>query len=444
MARGWWSGLGGIALGALLLGCLLGGAGWQLGLLELAPWQGIVARGAQSLQDWGEGILKYRELAQRERQLREENARLRLERDYWKGQEAQVLRLRSLLKLKTELPGQPKICARVIARDPQRWYGRLSLDRGYLDGVRPEMVAVGPEGLVGLVREVGARASKVELLWGGDLQVPVKILPSQACGVLYVERRRQGLIKYISYEIPVEAGELVVTSGLGNIYPAGLSVGRVEGSRAGQDSMSQEVTVNLSSQFTTLQELLLLPKGPATADPALFKEAIERAEEASKRAKALWPKKAAGESQPKAAPLKAKPAPKAAPAPATPPPKAPALPEAASPKVESAPPAPAPSPTSSPALELPSLEEKAPEVTESEPSSPALELERKEEGEEATDSPAAGWWSVEPAPPSLEESAPLPESVELLPLEEESPAAPSPEAEGAKKEEWPLEVEGGW
>ena len=95
-------------------------------------------------------------------------------------------------------------------------------------------------------------------------------------------------------------------------------------------------------------------------------------------------------------------------------------------------------------MELPSLEEKAPEVTESEPSSPALELERKEEGEEATDSPAAGWWSVEPAPPSLEESAPLPESVELLPLEEESPAAPSPEAEGAKKEEWPLEVEGGW
>lgn len=263
----------------------IGSIAWvKTSALALSPVQKVVANFSSQVDDWLRGFTQFKALSEKNDQLEAEIKALRDERSRLLAYKVQNLRLQSLLELKAQLPGKVKISARVIARDPNNWGEKVVLDRGRNDGVTENMVAVTPEGLVGRISQVGSRSCTLSLVGSESLAVPVALVDSEIYGIMRTNKMMRSVIKYIRFDVPIKPGQLVVTSGLGDVYPGGLAVGRVERAYVSQEAMYQDVLVKLSAELPRLREVILITKGDSSTDPNIFKDAILRAEQEAKQA----------------------------------------------------------------------------------------------------------------------------------------------------------------
>ena len=133
-------------------------------------------------------------------------------------------RLKALLKLTREVPDEVTT-ARIVGSsfDSSRRLGTLSA--GSSHGVRPGQPVRAPEGLIGRVLETGRFASRVLLITDGSSSVPVQLVrdgtPALATG------RGDGTIELKTIEVgesPFKKGDILVTSGVGGIYPPRVPV----------------------------------------------------------------------------------------------------------------------------------------------------------------------------------------------------------------------------
>ena len=69
-------------------------------------------------------------------------------------------------------------------------------------------------------------------------------------------------MKYIDHDVEVAEGDLVVTSGLGEIYPAEVVVGRVKRSLGRTEALFQSVQVQPTVDFGALREVLVAGRPP--------------------------------------------------------------------------------------------------------------------------------------------------------------------------------------
>ncbi len=136
-------------------------------------------------------------------------------------------RLQALLRI-PGLQEQQVVAARIVGSslDSPRRYGTLSAGRS--SGVQPGQPVRGPDGLIGRVLETGRWASRVLLVTDGESNVPVRLArdgtPALAVG------RGDGFIELRTLEVganPFRRGDVLVTSGVGGIYPPGVPVARV-------------------------------------------------------------------------------------------------------------------------------------------------------------------------------------------------------------------------
>ena len=137
--------------------------------------------------------------------------------------------LRNLLSMKERTGPGALIPVQVIARDDTPYVQAITIDHGSNDGVRQDAVVITTKGLVGHVERVDPTSSKVRLINDLNSSVSVRLqTESRTTGVL--RGQSQGNLMVIAY-IPqtdvVQPGDVVLTSGLGGMYPEGLVVGKV-------------------------------------------------------------------------------------------------------------------------------------------------------------------------------------------------------------------------
>jgi len=117
--------------------------------------------------------------------------------------------------------------------------------------------------VVGRVIAVGPHASRVQLILDGQAGVGVRIERSRVTGVLVAQPGMPTAaigdlaLKYVPSLADVVVGDVVVTSGLDHLYPAGLVVGRVRSATRGS-GLFKEIAVAPSAQFNTLEEVLIV------------------------------------------------------------------------------------------------------------------------------------------------------------------------------------------
>lgn len=151
--------------------------------------------------------------------LGEENARLR-------DATLENARLRSMLRLSEAAPW-PLVAAEVIGYPGPAVGGRLLLDRGESSGVGENMAVITPEGLVGKVVEAGRSTSLVQTLIGDAYGVSVMIERTRVVGILRWTAPGKWMIFGLSTGDDVRAGDLVLTTGAGAVFPKNVRVGVV-------------------------------------------------------------------------------------------------------------------------------------------------------------------------------------------------------------------------
>ena len=206
----------------------------------LAPAQTMVARSARRLGEAMENLRRLADVRRSYEELLKENEQLRLELSMLAGVAAENRELRRQMGL-PELPGYRLLAADVVQRDPSRWHAQIVINRGRQDGVGPGMAVVAPGGVVGQVQSVTDRTAAVALLT--DVHSAVGGIVVRTGDLVLVEGTGSGgllHVKALSPDARFEVGDVVVASGLGGVYPRGVTVGAIHEVRPGRAGLGRE------------------------------------------------------------------------------------------------------------------------------------------------------------------------------------------------------------
>ncbi len=174
-------------------------------------------------------------------------------------------RLMTLLELQ-ETMSFPYVASRVIGRDVTNWFHSLIIDRGSRHGLQPHMAVVASGGLVGQVVGAGPLSAQIQLITDPVSSVGVLLEHSRVTGLLEGAQFGRLRIKYLPILAEIRVGDVVMTSGLGGVYPKGIRVGQVVAVDKRSGALFQEAGVEPSIDFSRLEEVLVI--AGEQADPS--------------------------------------------------------------------------------------------------------------------------------------------------------------------------------
>ena len=170
-------------------------------------------------------------------------------------------RLRDLLRFKNEIPGKA-VPARVAAYDPAPWRKTVVIDKGSVHGVKERMAVVNSLGLVGRVIEVAPFSARVILLPDPESRVSVLIQESRDSGVVEGDGSRWLRATHLDRDSAVKVGDIVISSGLGKVYPRGIPVGKVALVSQEKEGLELFATIQPFVNFSKLEEVLCTASSP--------------------------------------------------------------------------------------------------------------------------------------------------------------------------------------
>jgi rod shape-determining protein MreC len=215
-----------------------------------------------------QAFLSVQELARLKTEYAELQERFaRFERLEWSAAEInqENIRLREQLTFSQSL-NYRHIPAELIGRDPDNLFSALVINKGTHSGVEKDMAVIawqgGSQALVGKVIHARTFESLVMPLYDSSLLIAARFSASRYEGIVegqgdpesalrmrFIPKRARDEINY---------GDLVVSSGMGGIYPPGLNIGRVSGVSYQEYETSMEVELESLIDFSRLEYVFVI------------------------------------------------------------------------------------------------------------------------------------------------------------------------------------------
>jgi rod shape-determining protein MreC len=224
-----------------------------------------------------------RSITQSKEELAEENARLKQQVDeltrklikYYTYQQENA-QLRKFLELKNENQDFKPVSAAVIARDPSNRFYQFTIDQGSLAGISVYDPVITESGVAGWVSSVSANYSRVTTILSPDTKISAMDKVNRESGVVSTDIKLadQGLVKlgYLTADTTVQPGDIVVTNGVGGIYPKDLAIGVVKSVKNDPYDVSLYAEVAPYVDVKTVRDVMVitsfLGQGEALDEPA--------------------------------------------------------------------------------------------------------------------------------------------------------------------------------
>jgi rod shape-determining protein MreC len=191
------------------------------------------------------------------RNLRKKIAELQNEINSYREMYYEVGRLKKLLSLEETIV-YSAVAARVISQERSSLFRTIIIDKGTDEGLNESLPVVTQQGIVGRVIESSWNVSRVLLVTDYNSNIDALVQGSRAQGVMQGGGQQFARLKYVQRTDEVKAGDTVVTSGLGGVFPKGLVLGTVVVAEKGEKGLFQYVEVTPAVDFTKLEEVLVL------------------------------------------------------------------------------------------------------------------------------------------------------------------------------------------
>jgi rod shape-determining protein MreC len=205
--------------------------------------------------------------------LLEENAQLKRERldvsvrlQRLAALEAENNRLRAMLDSSAHVSDRVLV-AEILAVDLDPYRQRFTINRGLNDSVYVGQALLDADGVVGQIVRADLLTSEAVLISDADHALPVAInrngLRTIVVGTGDSARLR---LPYLTNSADVEQGDLLVSSGLGGVFPSGYPVGRVLEVRRQPGQSFAQVIAEPAARLDRDREVLLVWTADDTAD----------------------------------------------------------------------------------------------------------------------------------------------------------------------------------
>lgn len=246
---------------------------WPVRILkDTVSWtQGLFFKPAQSIAGFFEDVYRLRIVYEENEALRRTVANYAKDRARLNMLEAENERLKEMLEFterQKEMNNYRYHIAQVVAINSDPYNETIRVNLGSKDGVELDWAVTTADGLIGQVVAVEPFYSTVQLITNIDDRLPggraiaATVLGQEehSFGIIQSYDRSEGvlLMTRISQEDPLKAGDIVVTSGLGERFPQGLLIGVVEEREVGEYGITHTAKIRPFARFNQLREVFLV------------------------------------------------------------------------------------------------------------------------------------------------------------------------------------------
>ncbi|GIK62481.1 MAG: hypothetical protein BroJett018_02750 [Chloroflexota bacterium] len=232
----------------------------SLGRAPLTFLENILGGFSGSIDSAADDIAEIRSLRTRNRELEEALADYQAELAELREIRSDYDRLVALLNYTTQTPEDFRyVTADVIGRDTAGVVRTLHLDKGTRDGVAAGDPVVTELGLVGRVVKVSATGCEVLLITDANSAVNARIQnPNRDVGTVRGSLSGDLVLTFVDPDAQIGVGNLILTSGEGQNFPADLIVGQVTGVSLSDDELFQQASIRSLVDFSRLEFVLII------------------------------------------------------------------------------------------------------------------------------------------------------------------------------------------
>lgn len=224
----------------------------------LSPIHRLAALPGETIDAIDEGLRSRRELMNDNARLAEENLQLRGRMQTYDSLRAENRRLRDLLGSSLSLP-ERILAAKLMQVDLDPYRQQVMLNRGESSGVFVGQPVLDADAVMGQVISASSMNSTVMLITDAAHMLPVQVnrngLRTLAAGSGLIDQLK---LPYLTKNADIRVGDLLVTSGLGGVFPAGYPVARVIEIRNRPENPFAEVIAKPTARLDRSQDVLLV------------------------------------------------------------------------------------------------------------------------------------------------------------------------------------------
>lgn len=232
------------------------------GVLQPFLWvSGLIQMGYSSFSSGVRGTtamyLDLIDIKKTNQSLIKENAELRAQLGSMTELQLENERLNQLLGFKQQ-SNMDLLAAKVIGKDLLPDHATITINRGSHHGLQQNMAALTVAGAVGYVYRVQDYTSQVLLLTDRYSAIDAIVQRSRARGIVEGFSRETCRMRYLRRNDDVTEGDLIVTSGLDNIFPKGFPVGLVTSVKKTEYGITQDVEIQPIVNSSNLEEIFIV------------------------------------------------------------------------------------------------------------------------------------------------------------------------------------------
>lgn len=248
---------------------------------NVAPFQNVAAALADRLAG-GWRLLAYaRDEEARARRMEAELVALRLDAQRWKTLAAETEEMRRLLDFRRGQRERMVLCQVMARGEISGWWQTVRLDRGEEAGIAPDMAVITRDGVVGKTTASAHGFADVLLLTDPNCRISCRLPQSGGFGILRgtgVSESGAGrpellcapgpcAVDFVARGDTIREGYEVVTSGLGGVYPEGLTIGFVVRAGVEPTGLYQRAEVLPAARLDGLRYVFVITGQSAEGQP---------------------------------------------------------------------------------------------------------------------------------------------------------------------------------
>ena len=178
--------------------------------------------------------------------------------------EKEIQELKDTLELNRTLTEYTPINATILSRNKSYWFNQIMIDKGSKDGIKKDMAVVTKDGLIGKISRVYKNSSEIKLITSDDVNYKVSVTIQTGDGDSYAilngyDAETECItVTGVDKMSTVKKGDVIVTSGLGGMFPGGIYVGVVQDIKSDKYDLSKTLYIRTSQDFNNIHYVTIL------------------------------------------------------------------------------------------------------------------------------------------------------------------------------------------
>lgn len=229
----------------------------------VSPLQKIVYNINSRVKETVDFFLNFSEVKLKNEELKKKNTKLANELIEYESLKDEVERLREALNFTESKNNYKYVGVNIIGYSGNSLSDGYIIDKGSNDGIDKNMVVVSSKGLVGKVTKVASNFAIVQSILNENIAVAVMDQQTrEATGVLQGLSDKKDNNMTVVYNLPISSdvkeGDIIITSGLGKIYPKEIPVGTVVSVEEDNVRVMKSAVVEPFVNFNEVEELFVV------------------------------------------------------------------------------------------------------------------------------------------------------------------------------------------